>query len=189
VPCCPAVCQASLSETAGEIESLRAQLTEAVAVREDAVTRCSAAEDTSRESATQVEALTGKLAAAEATAASLQERAANSGEATAGLELQVKAAQEERDEAVASATQAQTLLADAQQQAMTAAAEAAENEGKAVELQARLDVAVRAEEESAAQLIKLRERGAYSYRIYICCSLIRTHTQLPPTGHPHFGRP
>jgi hypothetical protein len=101
----------------------------------------------------------------------LQERAECSGEATADLELKIAAAEKARDEACATAEHAEKMLVGVQQQAAAAAADAAESEAKAVELQARLDVALHAEEESAAQLIKLRERGAHALTTY--CDLQR----------------
>ena len=170
------LCQATLSETACEVENLRAQLTEVAEAREEAINGCAIAKEASRTAAAQVEVLTGKLTAAEATAARLQERAECSGEATADLELKVAAAEKVRDEACAAAARAEKNLADVQQQAAVATAEAVESEARAAELQARLDVALRAEEESAAQLIKLRERGAHA--LVACCR------KLERSSHP-----
>jgi chromosome segregation ATPase len=160
------VCQATLSETACEMENLRTQLTEASEARAQAINSCATAEEATRTALAQSEALSEKLAAAEATAAKFQDRAECSGETTTALELKIVAAEKARDEARAAAEHAEKMLVDVQRQAAEAAAGAAEREAKTVELEARLDVALRAEEESAAQLIKLRERGAHAIATY-----------------------
>lgn len=148
----------ALDAGAGDVESLTAELAAAQGEARVAIEGCNTAEETARAAVAQVEALSGKLTAAEATAAGLQEYMDNSGEVTVKLEAAVSAAGKERDEAVASAGQARLMVADSQQQAETAVAEAAEYEGQVAELHGRLDLALRAEEGSAAQLIKLRER-------------------------------
>lgn len=162
------------------MENLRVQLTEVTKAREEAINDCATAKEASRNAAAQVEVLTGKLTAAEVTAARLQERAECSGEATADLELKVAAAERARDEACAAAARAEKKLADVQRQAAAAAAEAVEGEARTAELQARLDVALRAEEESTAQLIKLRERGAHE----LACSILQEgRAIITPLSH------
>lgn len=142
-------------------------MAEATTAREEAVNTCATAEEASRTAAAQVEALAGKLTAAEATAAQLQGQASTSGEATTDLELKVKEAEKARDDALASAALAEKTLSDMQLQSVAQVAQAGENEARIAELQARLDVALRAEEESAAQLVKLRERGMQTLATYL----------------------